>query len=72
MQDLSILRQYLRNIQETKQARTQNTGQNPSLTPWASMANTYRAMNAGKSPVEGLVDSSESQEFRKDFPDRIN
>jgi hypothetical protein len=74
MQDLSMLKQYLHGIQESRRVHNKGVAQgiNPELTPEAAARNVMLAMRRGASPVEGLVSPSEAAEFKKDFPDRIN
>lgn len=72
MQDIKLLKQYLYNMQEAKKHKTKYTGFNIELTPEAAARNVMHAISRGKSPVEGLVHPHEADEFKKDFPNRIN
>jgi hypothetical protein len=74
MQDLSILKEFLRNIHEQQSAMKKVAqGHNPHITSQAAAKYTRNAVLRGKSPVEGLVHGSEAAEFDKDFgKNRIN
>jgi hypothetical protein len=70
MQDLSLLKQYLHGIQESRRVHNKGVAQgiNPELTPEAAARNVMLGMKKGL----GLVSKEEAAEFKKDFPNRIN
>jgi hypothetical protein len=73
MQDLSILKQFLRGIHEQHNKMSKVAqGHNPHITPQAGAKYTAKAMKKGHSPVEGLVHGEEAEEFKKDFKKRVN
>jgi hypothetical protein len=74
MQDISLLKQYLHGIQESRRVHNKGVAQgiNPELTPEAAARNVMLAMHRGASPVEGVVAPSEAKEWKRDFPFRVN
>lgn len=73
MIDMSLFRSYLQNVQTQRNpSREIAQGMNTELTPEAVARNLMTATRQNKSPVEGLVAPEEAEEFKRDFPLRIN